>query len=562
MARVPHPLLLIALDGGTFDVLRPLVAAGRLPHLGELIARGLCGDALSTQPPATFPAWTSLLTACEPVQHGVTDLFVRRAGSYDLVAGGGAMRRLPTLFAEMSARGLAVASLGIPGTFPPESVNGLVVAGFDSPAASRASPRSVFPRALHAELERMGGWRYMTFNEQRRQLSPSAAQRALLADLEVKERITLALYRRRAWDLFAVHLQAADTAGHHFWHLHDPASPRARGEPTLDVLATVYERLDAFVGRLVACAPSTTRVVVVSDHGMGGASRTAVHLNRVLADAHLLSFSAGSRATTRRFAGALVRRALAAAPTPWLGAATQLIPSALAGPLLALARGRAVDFAHTLAFSDELDYAPSIWINRRGVFPSGTVDEHDAAPLAARISDLLLALCDDQGRPLVRAVHDRATHGAGPAAARLPDLTLEPAWPGGYRPSFLTSPVPGPSVRTLGCDELAAPRGAGMPGAHRREGVFIAAGPGLTRGALPALPLCQIGALLWALLGFAPPTHATPLPPFARDLAAALLGEERLDGRANAAPVLEARGYTEREQALLTERLRALGYID
>ena len=124
----PFPrLLIIGLDGATFDVLHPLFDRGELPALAKLTRDGLSTELLSTQPPATMPAWTSFLTGAPPDRHGVSDIFVHPPGSYDLVPSSDAMRRLPTFLKRLSEVGRRVVALGVPGTFPPEPVNGVTV---------------------------------------------------------------------------------------------------------------------------------------------------------------------------------------------------------------------------------------------------------------------------------------------------------------------------------------------------------------------------------------------------------------------------------------------------
>src|SRR5687767_14919828 len=55
-------VLIIGLDGATFDVLTPLVEAGRMPNLKHLIETGVSGILDSTKPPITPAAWTTFMT--------------------------------------------------------------------------------------------------------------------------------------------------------------------------------------------------------------------------------------------------------------------------------------------------------------------------------------------------------------------------------------------------------------------------------------------------------------------------------------------------------------------
>ena len=63
--------LVIGLDGGTFDLLDPLMAAGDLPFLSDLAARGLRSPLRSVFPPKTIPAWYSFVTGLDPGSLGI-----------------------------------------------------------------------------------------------------------------------------------------------------------------------------------------------------------------------------------------------------------------------------------------------------------------------------------------------------------------------------------------------------------------------------------------------------------------------------------------------------------
>lgn len=552
-----HPLLVIGLDGGTFNILEPLFAKGELPHLRRLCHAGLRAELLSTLPVATLPAWTSFLTAANPAGHGVTDIFMRRDDGYGLTPANGTKRTVPTFLARLSAQGYAVASLGVPGTYPPEPLSGICIAGFDAPGARGATAAAVWPPAFWPELQRLGGWRYATFNELRHgEGRMEQALAALHTDIAAKERVILDVYQRQAWDVFCVHLQASDTAAHHLWHTFDATSPRHLSGHA-DALPSVYRRLDTLIGRLLAVAPPATRVLVVSDHGMGGAGATAVHLNRWLHARGHLHFKRSAERYARQGVGKVLRRFVGSLAPGVLGAALRLCPDKLASALLDATRGTAIDFPETVAFSDELDYAPAIWINRAGRFPHGTVNAAHATELIDVLRRDLLDLRDTDGSALIHAVHRRHDLPAGPHSDALPDLLIEPAWPRGFRPSFLGSAGPGAAVRRLSESEFAAPKGAGMPGVHQRAGVFMACGPGIPTRALPPLHIAEAGALVYALLGAALPHDLEVMPP--AELVTLLGAELKQSWHAD---VQAADPYTVAETAELTQRLQDLGYLD
>src|SRR5262249_36901627 len=68
----PIPLLVVGLDGADWEVIRPLIREGRLPHLARLVGEGTSGTLLS-EPPLLSPIiWTTLATGRPPTEHGIT----------------------------------------------------------------------------------------------------------------------------------------------------------------------------------------------------------------------------------------------------------------------------------------------------------------------------------------------------------------------------------------------------------------------------------------------------------------------------------------------------------
>src|SRR5262249_2826003 len=196
-------------------------------------------------------------------------------------------------------------------------------------------------------------------------------------------------------------------------------------------------------------------------HGSGGASDVVVHPNRRLHECGLLGFTDAAP----RWAAGVRKAALGVVPMGLQGRLLRAMPAA-AGPLEASVRFGGLDWPSTAAYSEELDYAPSVWINRAGREPEGTVAPRDYETMRGRIIEALASWRHADGRPVVERVWRREDVLHGDAMERAPDLLLELAPVDGYSPSCLRSAVPGPSIRRLGPDEHGAGKGAGMNGAH------------------------------------------------------------------------------------------------
>ena len=77
-------ILVIGLDGGTWDLLMPLAKQGFLPILHELVVGGSYGELESTIPPITGSAWVSFATGKNPGKTGVYDFLFPKNSLDDL----------------------------------------------------------------------------------------------------------------------------------------------------------------------------------------------------------------------------------------------------------------------------------------------------------------------------------------------------------------------------------------------------------------------------------------------------------------------------------------------
>src|SRR3990172_8068845 len=89
-------VLVVGVDGATFDVIGPLVAAGRLPTLAGLMARGAHAPLLSLEHTWSPAVWTTVATGFMPETHGIR--FFQSEGDPDH----------PRLVASTDRRALAV----------------------------------------------------------------------------------------------------------------------------------------------------------------------------------------------------------------------------------------------------------------------------------------------------------------------------------------------------------------------------------------------------------------------------------------------------------------------
>jgi len=567
---MPARILLIGLDGASLNLIRPWTMDGSLPNLRHLIESGASGGLLSTVPPATFPAWTSLLTGVNPGQHGIYDFTRRVPGAYHLEFVNATYRRRPSVWHLLSSAGRRVASVGFPASYPPEPVNGLLISGFDSPVTTAIDRRFVYPASLYEEISReVGAYELTGFQELR--IGPGWHAMALDRLLHAAARrrdIALALMRREAWDCFAVHFGESDTAAHHFWSFHDSASPRYDPEGAQrwrDAIRRVYLALDEAVGALAGEAGESATVMVVSDHGSGGTGEWIIHLNRWLHKHGWLRFA--SRLPLSRLAGGLKRLGLST-----LHGLPTVQERLLRGPLRnvaaqleSAARMGGIDWSLSQAFSEEVNTFPGIWLNVQGREPSGKVPpgagyEH----LRTAIIEALLSWRHPEtGAAIVSHAWRREEVYVGAAIEAAPDIVLEPALDRGYAYTLLSSGgVPGEPLRRLGPAGRLGAKGTSMNGSHRPKGVLILAGAGIHPGA--SLDTARIVDIMPSLLAILD----VPVPGYVdgRALAQAIdLRDSAAAPKPNPGRVADdeptgTHSYSARDAAAVASRLRELGY--
>ena len=74
-------VLVIGLDGATWDLLEPLLAKGMLPTFNKLMDKGMWGELESCIPPITMPAWACMITGKNPGKIGLIHFLMRKENS-------------------------------------------------------------------------------------------------------------------------------------------------------------------------------------------------------------------------------------------------------------------------------------------------------------------------------------------------------------------------------------------------------------------------------------------------------------------------------------------------
>jgi predicted AlkP superfamily phosphohydrolase/phosphomutase len=552
-------ILVIGLDGATFDLIEPWVQQGYLPNLKRLMEAGAYGPLTSTLHPLTPAAWTTFMTGTNQGQHGIYNFVRRRAGSYAAEVLNASHITQPTFFEIASQAGLNVVSINVPYTYPPRPVKGVCVSG---PFAPHVISEAIYPPERRSEIQQVVPDYFIT-----PEYNPSVAEpladfkQKLFKEIELRERLSLHLMRREPWDVFMVVFMATDMVQHAFWN--QMASAPDAPAPHRHAIREVYVRVDQAIGTLLAEVNSQqtdreTVTFILSDHG-AGELRGVVNLNSWLAHQGYLRFQSGQGFKQLR----------AAALKGIFNLYRNRVPAGLRQQVHRLIGGRGIyrvrdslhssvtatiDWEHTRAYA--LGGYGDIYINLAGREPAGTVQPGtEYSDLCQELSAALIALrAPDTGLPIIKCVHRGPELYAGDQLAYAPDLVVE--W---LDYSFLGGSHGGTNIPVF--ETYAEADGSRLPlfGSHRMHGILIAQGTGAPAGTqLAGARLLDLTPTLLRLLGI------LPLPNMDGQALEALLPAEApsqplavYDPTASAAQL----DYTPEEAEAVEEHLKSLGYL-
>jgi predicted AlkP superfamily phosphohydrolase/phosphomutase len=237
-----------------------------LPNLGRLIDSGLHGPLRSTDPPITVPAWTSMMTGKDPGQLGFYGFRNRSDYSYDGMAfANSALVKEPAVWDILTAAGRRSILIGIPQTYPPKAINGLMVCDFLTPSKKA---RWTYPDDFKDRVEEISGG-YMIDVDDFRTDDKERLVEQVYEMTERRFRLARHLAAHEPWDFFMMVEMGPDRLHHGFWRFFDPThrlyEPGHRFE---NVIRDYYLFLDERLGELLETVDDDTVVMVVSDHGV------------------------------------------------------------------------------------------------------------------------------------------------------------------------------------------------------------------------------------------------------------------------------------------------------
>ena len=444
-------IIVIGIDGGTWDLIIPWTHQNELPTFQSLLNKAAWGELQSTIPPTTAPAWATFLTGRLPSETGIYDFYrydqslEKHVVNYRLIEG-------RDLIARLEAAGRSQVVVNVPMTYPPRShgVNTTLVSGMLTPTIDSCSADRVLIEQLksagykiepHGTPEEIGHSQYIE---------------NVLRNLRIRKEIFFRLIRERKPDFAMCVFRATDILSHRYWHLHDPNHPihneelhAKLGDPILAAYRALDELLDELLDEF-----SDYIILLVSDHGFGP-EFGCIHLNTWLLNRKYIQLRMTPATIFRR----VVLRAGFTAGRAWtIAQRIRPVRRVLSDNLERRARATKALF---LSLGD-LDLRRSRAFAVGSVGTWGLVSVRSEGSLDALLSDIESLTGPESDEPLLKQVH-------GPlSSAGVPNLILE------WRDGYVTSPY-------LSRGSSISPVQEERTGCHRSNGLLAAYGPKIRR---------------------------------------------------------------------------------
>jgi predicted AlkP superfamily phosphohydrolase/phosphomutase len=427
--------------------------ADLLPNLTRLKRKGAWGLLRSCEPPITVPAWMSMMSSKDPGTLGFYGFRNRADHSYERMTTATSLAvHEPLLWDHLGRAGKRVILIGVPQTYPPRAVNGLLVTDFLTPSIES---NYTYPASLKSEIAALPDVHPYEFDVSDFRTPDKGKIRDALVRMTSK-RFALArhLLVTEPWDFFMMVEMGTDRVHHAFWQYMDPTHHRYEpGNPFETVIRDYYIHVDTQVGHLLEVLPPDCHVLVVSDHGaqcMDG----GIAINEWLIQEGYLVLEEPPRSPCRL-------------------------------------EGLKIDWPRTTAWGAG-GYYGRLFLNVKGREPHGLIEPAAYEATRSKLVAELEALGDPAGRPIGTRVYRpedlyRTVRGEAP-----PDLFV---YFGNLRWRSVGT-VGGGSIHTFEND--TGPDDAN----HAPDGVFLLTGPGVPAvGPVEGMQLMDVTPTILSLFG-------------------------------------------------------------
>jgi len=455
-----HKLLIIGLDGATWDVLMPLIEEKQPPTLEKLVKNGTYDVLESTVPPVTGGAWLSMATGKTPGKTGIIDFLNRKDATHKLYPTSSSDFKGHSFWDYLSKANKKVGIFNYPMLFPPYKVNGFMVSGLGSSPDDDIS----YPPSLKKELEQISGKYEVSVKYHNKKYENLDL---FLSDLhkflDKFEKWVYYIVKNKEWDTLFLVFSATDWVQHIMWRhideshsLYDPkVSPKYKEE-----FIKFWQRIDSILGDILQSVPKNTIALLVSDHGFGPNDQT-FNLAKWLVKKGYMKRKRDLKKILKKYV---------------YKTATLMVRTPVKKLFSAKAR-KTIGNALRTSIADEIDFANSKAYCLGHTIPFGAIyinadNEKEREEIKSRLIHDLKNLSRDIGKEVEAQIYEPRKLYSGEKVNLLPDIIFTI---NNWRCVIIEDSFDRPLFEER-------PFSTRHTGSHRLNGIFLAYGPGIKKG--------------------------------------------------------------------------------
>lgn len=267
-----------SIDGMPYSFVQQMTEKGKLPNLSRLFKTGACRRMNSVYPTISSVAWSSYMTGVNPGSHNIYGFIDREPNPFEVFIPTSRAMKTRTLWEYLSSEGRKVVVINVPVTYPPRSVNGVLISGFLATNIEKA----VYPQDYAAKLK---SWDYrIDVDAWLGRKEKEKFMEDLHTTLARRVETGFKLMASEEWDYFHLHIMESDRICHFLWEQWE------RGDPDwAERFEDFFEEIDDYFGQFCDRLPAGVHLIVLSDHGFCSVEKE-VYLNKWLSDNGYLSF--------------------------------------------------------------------------------------------------------------------------------------------------------------------------------------------------------------------------------------------------------------------------------
>jgi predicted AlkP superfamily phosphohydrolase/phosphomutase len=273
-------IFMIGIDGGSWDIVKPLAERGDLPNLERLMREGAWGVLKSTFPPVTCPAWLTFSTGMRPSRLGIYGFFELARGTNRLRYHTAKDQPFKEFWDLLMLKDISSGIINDPLLYPRKKHLGYIVPGFITPQDEFRT----YPAELIQELDRAAGG-YEVDQEAGDVVRDDELIRGCERVIKKRAESISYLIDAHPTDYFLGVFTSTDRISHRFFNhmMLGNDSDRERG---MSFISCIYKMVDEGIGTVMEKAGEDDHIIVMSDHGFA-ARPWNLHVNQYLVDAGL-----------------------------------------------------------------------------------------------------------------------------------------------------------------------------------------------------------------------------------------------------------------------------------